>query len=179
MVVKESESKELYDTIVYFRDKENRLHDCIDNYYDILGEEVYNAFLLKKPFSFRGDVIYVNEKEAKGIINANDCPIEKRNKERRRWVNYREKCRIETRKVDFSNFENSDKPRVAQFIDFKNKDDYYSIDHKISIYYGFKNNIPYTHIAHEDNLRIIKLSDNMLKGKRNFIDNKNKWILYG
>lgn len=51
------------------------------------------------------------------------------------------------------------------------------IDHKISISYGFKNNIPPDHIAHPSNLRYIPSKTNSRKNAGNYIDSGNSWIL--
>lgn len=51
------------------------------------------------------------------------------------------------------------------------------IDHKISISYGFKNNIPPDHIAHPSNLRYIPSKTNSKKNAGNYIDSSNSWIL--
>ena len=40
----------------------------------------------------------------------------------------------------------------------------YHLDHKVSIYYGFKNGIPEEHIAHVSNLRMIPHKENTDKG---------------
>lgn len=40
------------------------------------------------------------------------------------------------------------------------------LDHKTSVWYGFKNNIPAEEIAHISNLRFIPYKDNMLKGRK-------------
>ena len=53
----------------------------------------------------------------------------------------------------------------------------FHIDHKISIYYGFKHNILTEHIAHTSNLRMLAHKENMLKGKKCFIDELNMWII--
>ena len=53
----------------------------------------------------------------------------------------------------------------------------YSLDHKISIYYGFKNNIPPEIISHPNNLRIIPFSDNRVKRYNCLVDDDNKFIL--
>lgn len=45
----------------------------------------------------------------------------------------------------------------------------YHIDHKVSIYDGFKNSIPAARIADLTNLRIISSKDNMIKGRRSLI----------
>jgi hypothetical protein len=51
------------------------------------------------------------------------------------------------------------------------------IDHKISIRYGYDNNIPAENIAHISNLRMLSAKDNLAKRTNNFVDEKNKWIL--
>lgn len=53
----------------------------------------------------------------------------------------------------------------------------FHIDHKISIDYGFKNNIPVENIAHISNLRMIMYKENMIKGVKCFIDDYNSWIV--
>lgn len=52
------------------------------------------------------------------------------------------------------------------------------IDHKISIIYGFKNNIPAEHISSISNLRYISSHLNHKKCASNYIDNLNEWILH-
>jgi len=44
------------------------------------------------------------------------------------------------------------------------------IDHKISIWQGFKSNIPAHYIGDIPNLRMIPYKENMIKGTRSFID---------
>jgi hypothetical protein len=53
----------------------------------------------------------------------------------------------------------------------------YHIDHKISIYYGFNNNIKASHIADISNLRVIPAIENIAKNKGVLIDELNNWIL--
>lgn len=66
----------------------------------------------------------------------------------------------------------------AELIDIKTRGfKTFHIDHKISVHYGFKHNIPIEHIAHTSNLRMLHYKDNMLKGKKCFIDSLNKWIV--
>lgn len=66
----------------------------------------------------------------------------------------------------------------AELIDIKTRGfKTFHIDHKISVHYGFKHNIPIEHIAHTSNLRMLHYKDNMLKGKKCFIDSLNKWII--
>lgn len=50
------------------------------------------------------------------------------------------------------------------------------IDHKVSIDFGFKNNIPPDVIAHVSNLRFIPSRENNDKGTKCFIDEHNSWI---
>ena len=52
----------------------------------------------------------------------------------------------------------------------------FHIDHKLSICWGFYNNIPPENIAHIDNLRMIWWKENMDKRIGCFVDDKNKWI---
>jgi hypothetical protein len=51
------------------------------------------------------------------------------------------------------------------------------IDHKISISYGYRNNIPANHIAHISNLRYIPSKTNASKNSTNYIDDINYWII--
>jgi hypothetical protein len=51
------------------------------------------------------------------------------------------------------------------------------VDHKISIIYGFKNNIPVEDIAHISNLRYIPSCENQAKLDTVFVDSFNEWIL--
>ncbi len=53
----------------------------------------------------------------------------------------------------------------------------YHIDHKISIWYGFKHGISADKIAHISNLRMIHHQENTDKGKNCFIDEHNSWII--
>jgi hypothetical protein len=53
----------------------------------------------------------------------------------------------------------------------------FHIDHKISIKWGFDNNIPPKHIAHIDNLRMLWWKDNFNKNIVCEVDSKNQWIV--
>jgi hypothetical protein len=53
----------------------------------------------------------------------------------------------------------------------------FHIDHKISIKWGFDNNIPERYIAHIDNLRMLWWKENFNKNIVCEVDEKNKWIL--
>jgi DNA-directed RNA polymerase subunit L len=53
----------------------------------------------------------------------------------------------------------------------------YHIDHKISIFYGFINNIEINDICNLPNLRVIPKQDNLTKNINCVVDDLNKWIL--
>lgn len=53
----------------------------------------------------------------------------------------------------------------------------YHIDHKISIKYGFDNNIPIEHISDISNLVMLWCKDNIKKSKDCIIDESNSWIM--
>ena len=53
----------------------------------------------------------------------------------------------------------------------------FDIDHKISIKFGFENNIAAENIADITNLHIIPHKANAIKGNKNIVDDSNKWIL--
>jgi hypothetical protein len=53
---------------------------------------------------------------------------------------------------------------------------WYHLDHKASIYFGFRNNVPAKNIAHISNLHFIPSEENMKKGRKCFWDHKNEWI---
>jgi len=53
----------------------------------------------------------------------------------------------------------------------------FHIDHKISIKWGFDNNIPPKHIAHPDNLQMLWWKENFNKNIVCEVDVKNQWIV--
>lgn len=53
---------------------------------------------------------------------------------------------------------------------------YYHLDHKISIWDGFKNNYPASFIANINNLRIISKNDNFRKNIQSYYDDKNRQL---
>jgi hypothetical protein len=53
----------------------------------------------------------------------------------------------------------------------------FHIDHKISIKWGFDNNIPEKHIAHPDNLQMLWWKENFTKNIVCEVDTKNQWIV--
>lgn len=70
------------------------------------------------------------------------------------WKEYRKKVWEETNKQDLKSLKN------YELRGFKN----YHLDHKISIFYGFKNNIDYKIIGNISNLKMIPYKENMIKG---------------
>lgn len=55
----------------------------------------------------------------------------------------------------------------------------YHIDHKISVRWGFENNIPEEHISDISNLRMLWWKDNLNKNIICDVDEKNSWIVQG
>ena len=53
----------------------------------------------------------------------------------------------------------------------------FHIDHKISIKWGFDNNIPEKHIAHLDNLQMLWWKENFNKNIICEVDIENQWIV--
>jgi hypothetical protein len=53
----------------------------------------------------------------------------------------------------------------------------FHIDHMISINYGFRNNICAYVIADISNLRLISSDENLLKGKKCYVNYSNLWIM--
>ena len=89
------------------------------------------------------------------------------------WLRYKK----EVKRLTFENVKDikTDKLFVS------NKDHlksplHYVYDHKISVYSGFKNNIPCDIIASLCNLRVISALDNCTKEVSNYIDDENKHI---
>jgi len=74
------------------------------------------------------------------------------------WELYRYKVRQLTEKQDLSTLENFDKRG------FVTEKDAYHVDHIISIYNGFTNNIPIHIIADINNLQMLPALENILKG---------------
>lgn len=75
--------------------------------------------------------------------------------ERKRWIEYRNEVRRLTEEV-------AHQLKGIELRAFRG----HHIDHKISIWYGFKNGIPAERIADLKNLRIITSKENMAKGTR-------------
>jgi hypothetical protein len=103
--------------------------------------------------------------------------------ERKRWRVYKNKVKKLTAEVDKHYITGYDETKLLKSEDIKNgiytfnTSNKLVIDHKISIVYGYKNNIPIEHIADISNLRYIPSCDNQSKSRDVFIDELNEWIL--
>jgi hypothetical protein len=113
-------------------------------------------------------------------IEDDNTPI-KKDKSRKR---YDELVRKLTYKVNKSDIEGYDPDKVItrDMVLSEGRGIFYHsdllvIDHKISISYGYKNNISPEDIAHVSNLRYIPSNLNWGKGADNHIDNYNSWLL--
>ena len=74
------------------------------------------------------------------------------------WKIYRNKVDRLTKKQPLQKLTNYDKRGV------NGKDGAYTLDHIISVVFGFKNKIPAEVIAHIENLRMLPWKDNIIKG---------------
>ena len=114
------------------------------------------------------------------IIGFVDEVIEKRITKKR----YTEIVREMTRQVDKSNIEGYNKDKIitrdmvlTEGMGIFQDNNLLVVDHKISISYGYKNNIPPHHIADISNLRCFPSRDNADKNSTNYVDDSNRWIL--
>jgi hypothetical protein len=114
------------------------------------------------------------------IIEFVDEVIEKRITKKR----YTEIVREMTRQVDKSKIEGYNKDKIitrdmvlSEGRGIFQDNNLLVVDHKISISYGYKNNIPPHHIADISNLRCFPSRDNADKNSTNYVDDSNRWIL--
>jgi hypothetical protein len=114
------------------------------------------------------------------IIEFVDEVIEKRITKK----TYEELVRTITRQVDKSKIEGYNKDKIitrdmvlSEGRGIFQDNNLLVVDHKISISYGYKNNIPPHHIADISNLRWFPAKDNKDKNSTNYVDNSNRWIL--
>jgi hypothetical protein len=114
------------------------------------------------------------------IIEFVDEVIEKRITKKR----YTEIVREMTRQVDKSKIEGYNKDKIitrdmvlSEGRGIFQDNNLLVVDHKISISYGYKNNIPPHHIADISNLRWLPSKDNGDKNSTNYVDDYNRWIL--
>ena len=108
-------------------------------------------------------------------------PPIKKNKSKKR---YEELVRKLTYKVNKSDIEGYDPDKIItrDMVLSEGRGIFYNsdllvIDHKVSISYGYKNNIPAKDIAHVSNLRYIPSNINWGKNDENHIDDNNSWLL--
>ena len=116
------------------------------------------------------------------IIEFVDEVIEKRKRITKRT--YEELVRKLTYKVNKSDIEGYDPDKIItrDMVLSEGRGIFYNsdllvIDHKVSISYGYKNNIPAKDIAHVSNLRYIPSNINWGKNAENHIDDNNSWLL--
>lgn len=97
---------------------------------------------------------------------------------------YSNKVKYLTRQVDKSLIEGFEADKlltrkmIKEFgLPFLKRSELLVIDHKISIAYGYKNNISCEQIAHVSNLRFIASNINMIKRIECHLDKFNHWII--
>ena len=135
----------------------------------VIGRNIYNALILSESIDIKkGNAPKKREKDIK-IINAQLIKRHTKNK-------YQRAARELTRKQPIHLLINSDKPKLRDKSQFQSYD-FYVIDHKIAVSFGYKNNISIEDISHISNLRWIPSKENAIKAQKNFIDEDNKWIL--
>ena len=109
----------------------------------------------------------INEKEDTKKIYLETLKKEKKKQKKIYWENVRK----ETKNQNLHLLENYDKRLTVEIIKkygpkIYHSNDYYQLDHKISIAYGYKNNIDYKIIGSIDNLHYILGKENLKKGTK-------------
>ena len=124
----------------------------------------------------KSDVILKKRKETR-ILNNKQIPDELLSE----YQLYCKKARNETEKYkndlinNWNGFDYYDKEYIKENFNLNSNDLLYpNIDHKISIFYGFVNNIDYKIIGNIDNLCITKKKHNASKNKLTELEYKNK-----
>lgn len=75
---------------------------------------------------------------------------------KKKWKVYRKKC-----------WEMTNTQPISSLVNFEKRSfNGWHLDHKISIWYGFVNNIPHKIIGHISNLEMIESNENMKKGTK-------------
>lgn len=139
---------ELYSTITYYRKNRHQFDSLTSNELEILKENMGEWF------------VYIANKQLK---------LKSSSSSKTRWKAYRKIVMRLTKQQDTSLLENSDKPRATCVRQMRSTE-HYVIDHKISVWYGFKNNIPPTTIADITNLRWVSALENTIKGTNCIFD---------
>jgi hypothetical protein len=93
------------------------------------------------------------------------------------WEIYKKLVKIETRKnkkillENWDGYDFYDKEYIKDnYINFKPRDGKYpSLDHKVSVFFGFINNIPYSEIGSLENICITKTEINCSKREKNYL----------
>lgn len=88
---------------------------------------------------------------------------------KKEWKLYRENVRIITKEQDLQSLEHYEKRVTRESLlkhgyNIYRSTEYYTLDHKTSIRYGWKNNIPAEEIGHISNLRYVPAIHNSQKG---------------
>lgn len=87
------------------------------------------------------------------------------------WKIYRDEVNEITKQQDLQTLEHYDKRITKRLLkehgpSIYRSNIYYSLDHKVSVWYGWKNNIPPEEIGDISNLRYILCIDNCIKGTK-------------
>lgn len=140
-------TKEQVQTINWYRKDSTRLND-------LTADELQ---ALKDSLGVHFQSVYTKDK-IKKITN-------KQKKKNIAWETYKLKVKEITASQAIDTLENADKPRPKHKKDFWSKS-LYSLDHKVSIWFGWKNNIPPETIGDISNLRWITAYENTVKGTK-------------
>lgn len=116
----------------------------------------------------------LNIKSIDELMEIDLNPNKGRRSNKKKWQAYNKVVRIET--IKNTKDIHSTLPMAKGRIHFQS-DKHYVYDHKISVYYGFSNNIPPEQIASLANLRLITSKENSTKGMRNHIDDLNRFMI--
>lgn len=138
-------TKEQVQTINWYRKNPNLLNTLKD----------VEIEALKNSLGLHYEHLYTKTKIKKITI--------KQKKKNVAWEQYKAEVKEITKQQPIDTLENSDKPRAKHKKDFWSKE-LYSLDHKISIWYGYQNNIDPKIIGDISNLRWITAYENTVKG---------------
>ena len=136
----------------------------------------------KKPTPLENYIKEKQDKENKKLLKQQN-----KNPNRKKYIKnefniYRNKVREITKQQNLSSLEHYDKRLTYKDINehgnvIYKSETLYTLDHKISIWYGWKNNIEPELIGNISNLRYIASIENGNKGVKCFTDNENLHIL--
>jgi len=140
-------NKEQIQTINWYRKNKNLVEGLTKDELSVLKENLGEYF----DYIFNG-VKLKRVREPKGV-----------QKKSASWIQYKQEVKRITKLQPIELLENSDKPKAKHKRDFWSKD-LFILDHKISIWYGYNNNIPPEIIGDIENLRWITAYENSAKG---------------